>query len=235
MSCFWMPAALAGSETSFTAIRHFVPSLTVVMRMPSFEKASGLPSTAAATMREARVAGIAKAIWLQESSLDGLQKRIDVTDAAEGHRGTPAHRIPDRKHFAPDDRRLGGKGGGKIEHQPVFLVYAVDDDVQVGAFPNDLGDELMQIGGQDMNDLRHDVPRRAVFLDGVSRRDNVTVMQMKAGSADLDFSGLVRSAGILSVFQDADGGPLRALNHIRWRPCLCGRTWRGTCQDGDET
>jgi hypothetical protein len=60
-------------------------------------------------------------------------------------------------------------------------------------------------------------------------------MQMKAGSADLDFSGLVRSAGILSVFQDADGGPLRALNHIRWRPCLCGRTWRGTCQDGDET
>src|SRR6187455_2590221 len=89
----------------------------------------------------------------------------------------------------------------------------------------------MQIGGQDMNDLRHDLPRRAVFLDGVPRRDNVTVMQMKAGSADLDFSRLVRSAGILSVFQDADGGPLRALNHIRWRPCLCGRTWRGTCQE----
>ena len=168
--------------------------------------------------RASRVAAAGREIGLQESSLDGLQKRIDVTDAAEGHRGTPAHRISDRKHFATDDRRLGGKGGGKIEHQPVFLIYAVDDDVQVGAFPNDLGDELMQIGGQDMNDLRHDVPRRAVFLDGVSRRDNVTVMQMKAGSADLDFSGLVRSAGILSVFQDADGGPLRALNHIRWRP-----------------
>ena len=72
--------------------------------------------------RPSRVAAAGREIGLQESSLDGLQKRIDVTDAAEGHRGTPAHRIADRKHLAPDDRRVFGKGGGKIDHRPVVLI-----------------------------------------------------------------------------------------------------------------
>src|SRR4029078_9282970 len=76
--------------------------------------------------------------------------------------------------------------------------------------------------------------RRSVFLDAVPRGDNVAVTQMKAGSSDLDFSGLVRCAGILRVFQDADGGPLRALDYLRWSTYPGGRRRRGACQDGDQ-
>jgi hypothetical protein len=55
-----------------------------------------------------------------------------------------------------------------------------------------------------MNDLGDDLTGRAAFLNCVPGCDDIAIVQMESGAANLDFARLLWNAGILGVFQYAE-------------------------------
>ncbi len=65
----------------------------------------------------------------------------------------------------------------------------VDHDVHERAVTDEVGRELMEIGGEDADMLLDDsAGRGVVFLRGVSGGNHVAIAQVKAGSSDDEFS-----------------------------------------------
>src|SRR5215467_8805901 len=87
-----------------------------------------------------------------------------------------------------------------------------------------------------MNDFGDDRTGGAILLDGMPGCYNVAVMQMEAGSTNLDLAWLVWCAGILSIFQDANGSSFSLFNRLssgfRRDPCRI-RCWNSEYAGGE--
>jgi hypothetical protein len=80
------------------------------------------------------------------------------------------------------------------------LRNAIDDDIHIGAVSDQVGREFVEICGQDMDLLGNDGSRGdIVFFRCVPGGDDVTVAQMKSGSANEDFARLIRCPLVLRV------------------------------------
>ena len=103
----------------------------------------------------------------------------------------------------------------------------VDHDVHEGAVTDEVGRELMEIGGEDADMLLDDsAGRGVVFLRGVSGGNHVTIAQVKAGSSDENFPRLLGRTLILGVLQDADRGLFRTQERFLAERCRFCADWR---------